>query len=173
MHGANGDTAKPAPRYADDHYENPQRVETRRNYTYALYTMREYSEFAPYGRYRKDGRVIRVETDGMGGLVEYAESSETHCFGVERKRLYVEERPDHPPQDHSKRVERRNKRLRRIVRWIRSHPDVTKWDVAERFGVSTATAWHDLNLLKQQGELTDTRHVTPTGGSANYTWAVA
>ena len=81
MSGANGDTAKPAPRYSDDHYQKAETRKKQRRLMYVwgldgtcIFDGDGYSEFAPYGRVIRDGCVIRIETDGNGGLVEYVES---------------------------------------------------------------------------------------------------
>ena len=171
MNRANGDTAKPKSRYSDDHYESA-RVRARFYPTYALYSLREYSEFAPYARYRKDGQVIRIETDGKGGLVEYVESFEPKCYGVPRIALYVSETSNRRTLSHRSIAchRARLKRLRAITRWVTNHPDVTKRDVADQFEISTAQAWHDLNLLKQWGRLIDTPQQSADGRKANYTW---
>ncbi len=159
MSRANGDTARPASVYADDHYESP-RPQRRGGQTYALYTLREYSEFAPFARVEVDGVTVRIETDGNGRLVEYVEQTRTHCYGVPRSRLYAEERPQNQNQPKNgydiKRAERRRRRMTYIVRWLKEQPNKTKRDIARRYGISASAAWHDLNQLRQQGKVIDT-----------------
>lgn len=58
--GQNGDTAKPAERF------NPSE---RPDY------LQDWDRLVPYGRARENGTIVRVETDGRGGLVEFVESS--------------------------------------------------------------------------------------------------
>ena len=99
------------------------------------------------------------DTDGNGHLVFVRRDRVTTIYGVPLDKLLAHETPCTAKQanlTNTPRVRKRQARLYRIVRWLRYHPDSTKWDVAKQFKkpngeyISTATAWHDLNLLKQQ-----------------------
>lgn len=140
------------------------------------YDMDDYMAGAPYGRVVRNGRVVRIETDGNGRTREILESTHEKCYGVTRS--YLKQREEPPAytqrQDHSDRVGRRERRLRQLVKWLRTHPDQDKWAIAEAFGVSSATAWHDLALLRQRGQAVS-RHTgrDKQGRACNHTWRAA
>lgn len=128
-------------------------------------------QLKPFDRYVKDGILYRVETRN-GELVDIVERRLDKCYGVPRAALYQVERPDIPKQDHSgnARVRIRNARLRAVVRYLKVNPGVTKWDVAAAMGVSSATAWHDLALLRRDGLTYSKNGKSGHGQNTNGQW---
>jgi len=104
------------------------------------------------------------DTDGLGHHCFYRVKRVSKVYGVPIEKLYIREINTQPKQDvsHTTRSRRRRARLHRIVRWLRRYPGSTKWDVAKRFSVSSATAWHDLACLRYEGRV---RSVTASNGN--------
>ena len=113
------------------------------------------------------------DTDGCGELLFVRTTHITAIYGVDINILYATQlsTATKPDLSETTRSRRRRSRLQRIARWLKSHPGATKWDVALRFDVSSATAWHDLAVLRQEGRAVSTLHYGVNGGTANSTWS--
>ena len=106
--GQNGDRPKPRPKSEGE--------------VYAL----NWDSLLPYGRVRENGQLIRIETDGAGGLIEIVESStNTLLYGSPRGtwRTIRAAAPKNPPisTGNLARVARRYGREVRILAYLHKH----------------------------------------------------
>ena len=180
MSGANGDTAKPAPRFSDDHYQKAETRKKQRRLMYVwgldgtcIFDGDGYSEFAPYGRVIRDGCVIRIETDGNGGLVEYVESRPATFYGVRFENLRKPERPSTPKNKYPERNKARQKRLETVTAVVATYPDSTIRELCELtgFGYPTMTAY--IRTLFETGVLDrDIPGHDRFGGKRPYTYRI-
>lgn len=105
--------------------QNGDRPKPRRKSEGEVYAL-NWDRLAPYGRARENGQIIRVETDGNGGLVEFVESSTGEYVWSEPRGDWRKIRaaaPKNPPiaNGNLKRVARRYGREVRILAYLHKH----------------------------------------------------